>query len=245
MTGINESIIKKNLCNEEQKAVLRQALGVFKKYEDNFRVVRVPSPSISLVKQLVREQVSLHDIRYVFYDYIFISPSLLGEFRGMSLRNDEILLMFSDALKQLAVELDIFIMSSTQVNANADNSNDIRNEASIACSRAVINKADVGCIMARPTKDELKTLEPITDQIGQIPNVVTDIYKLRGGENTQTRVWSVMDLGTLRKVDLFVTDGRLEQVDIGYEKVNYAIAEALMDETALLLAELNRKGERK
>ena len=54
-----------------------------------------------------------------------------------------------------------------------------------------------------------------------------------------------MDLGTLRKVDSFVTDGRLEQVDIGYEKVNYAIAEALMDETALLLAELNRKGERK
>ena len=245
LTGINESIIKKNLCNEEQKAVLRQALGVFKKYEDNFRVVRVPSPSISLVKQLVREQVSLHDIRYVFYDYIFISPSLLGEFRGMALRNDEILLMFSDALKQLAVELDIFIMSSTQVNANADNSNDIRNEASIAGSRAVINKADVGCIMARPTKDELKTLEPITDQIGQVPNVVTDIYKLRGGENTQTRVWSVMDLGTLRKVDLFVTDGRLEQVDIGYEKVNYAIAEALMNETALLLAELNRKGERK
>lgn len=245
LTGINESVIKKNLCTPEQKEVLRQALGIFKRYEDNFRVVRVPSPSISLVKQLVREQVSLHDIRYVFYDYIFISPSLLGEFRGMALRNDEILLMFSDALKQLAVELDIFIMSSTQVNANADNSNDIRNEASIAGSRAVINKADVGCIMARPTKDELKTLEPITDEMGMVPNVVTDIYKLRGGENTQTRVWSVMDLGTLRKVDLFVTDARLEQVDIGYEKVNYAMAETLMNETALLLAELNKKGERK
>jgi replicative DNA helicase len=242
LTGINESIIKKNLCTPQQKEVVRQALGIFKRYEDNFRVVRVPSPSISLVKQLVREQVSLHDIRYVFYDYIFISPSLLGEFRGMALRNDEILLMFSDALKQLAVELDVFIMSSTQVNANADNSNDIRNEASIAGSRAVINKADVGCIMARPTKEELKTLEPITDQLGVLPNVVTDIYKLRGGENTQTRVWSVMDLGTLRKTDLFVTDARLDQVDIGYEKVNYEMAEDLMIETAQLLAELNKRG---
>ena len=244
LTGINESVIKKNLCTPEQKEVLRQALGIFEKYEENFRVVRVPSPSISLIKQLVREQVNLHDIRFVFYDYIFISPSLLGEFRGMSLRNDEILLMFSDALKQLAVELDIFVMSSTQVNAHADSSNDIRNEASIAGSRAVINKADVGCIMARPTKDELKTLEPITDEMGMIPNVVTDIYKLRGGENTQTRVWSVMDLGTLRKVDLFVTDSRLEQVDIGYEKMNYEIAEGLMKETASLLAELNKRGER-
>jgi replicative DNA helicase len=239
LTGINESIIKKGLCNEEQQKVLSEAVAVMRHFEENFYVVRVPSPSISLIKQLVREQVTLREINFVFYDYIFISPSLLGEFRGVNLRNDEILLMFSDALKQLAVELDIFIMSSTQVNANADNSNDIRNEASIAGSRAVINKADVGCIMARPTKDELKTLEAVTEKLGIEPNVVTDIYKLRGGENTQTRVWSRMDLGTLRKEDLFVTDSRLELVDIGYEKLEIVDEGELMEKTAELIAKFN------
>jgi replicative DNA helicase len=249
LTGINEAIIKKNQCTPEQKIVVQQALEVFKHYEDNFRVVRVPSPSITLIKQLVREQVTLHDIRFVFYDYIFVSPSLLSEFRGQALRNDEILLMFSDALKQLAVELDIFLMSSTQVNAHADSSNDIRNEASLAGSRAVINKADVGCIMARPTKEELKTLEPITEQLGVEPNVVTDIYKLRGGENTQTRVWSVIDLGTVRKKDLFVTDARLDQVDIGYQKSDYAFGDSAeekkkMEETMGLLADLNGRSKK-
>ena len=239
ISGINESKIKKNLCTPEEEVVLRQAVQVMTMYRSNFKVVRVPSPSISLIKQLIREQVSMHDIRYVFYDYVFVSPSLLSEFRGMSLRNDEILLMFSDALKQLAVELDVFLMSSTQVNANADHSGDIRNEASIAGSRAVINKADVGCIMARPTKEELKTLEEITKEMGIEPNVVTDIYKLRGGENTQVRIWSNMNLGTLRKTDLFVTDSRLNPIDVGYESINYSIAEELMGEASKLLAQFN------
>lgn len=239
ISGINESKIKKNLCTPEEEVVLRQAVQVMTIYRSNFKVVRVPSPSISLIKQLIREQVSMHDIRYVFYDYVFVSPSLLSEFRGMSLRNDEILLMFSDALKQLAVELDVFLMSSTQVNANADHSGDIRNEASIAGSRAVINKADVGCIMARPTKEELKTLEEITKEMGIEPNVVTDIYKLRGGENTQVRIWSNMNLGTLRKTDLFVTDSRLNPIDVGYESINYSIAEELMGEASKLLAQFN------
>ena len=243
LTGINESVIKKGLCNDEQKKVLAQAIEVMRTFEQNFYVVRVPSPSISLIKQLVREQVTLREISFVFYDYIFVSPSLLAEFRGINLRNDEILLMFSDALKQLAVELNVFMMSSTQVNANADNSNDIRNEASIAGSRAVINKADVGCIMARPSKDELKTLEAVTAALGgREPNVVTDIYKLRGGENTQTRVWSIIDLGTLRKEDLFVTNSRLEVIDIGYENIEIngiADTEELMTQTVELLAKFN------
>ena len=239
LTGINESTIKKSLCTPEEKIILKQAIEVMKEYEDNFYLVRVPNPTITLIKQLVREQVALHDIRYVFYDYIFISPSLLGEFRGMQLRNDEILLMFSDALKQLAVELDIFVMSSTQVNAKADASGDIRNEASLAGSRAVINKADVGCIMARPTKEELKTLEEVTAALQIEPNVVTDIYKLRGGENTQTRIWSYMDLGTLRRQDLFVTNSRLEQIDLDYELPEFEPDEEDEARAMGLIAKLN------
>ena len=239
LTGINESKIKRGQCNEKEKGVLSQAISIMRYYEDNFRVIRVPSPSISLIKQLVREQVMLYDINYVFYDYIFISPSLLGEFKGVNLRNDEILLMFSDALKQLAVELDVFVMSSTQVNANADNNRDIRNEASIAGSRAVINKADMGCIMARPTKEELETLGKATEIVGYLPNIVTDIYKLRGGENTQVRIWSVMDLGTLRKTDLFVTNSRLEVIDVGYEKIVYNLDKEELMKLEKIESELN------
>jgi len=176
--------------------------------------VRMPKPTIELVKTIVRENVLMHDIGYVFYDYIFISPSLLNEFKGFNLRNDEILLMFSTALKDLAVELGIFMMSSTQVNSNADSNQNIRNEGSIAGSRSIINKADIGVIMARPTKEELDFLR--TENLTSInPNIVTDVYKVRSGEWNQVRIWSNVNLGNLRKKDLFVTDARMEVLNIG------------------------------
>lgn len=123
--------------------------------------------------------------------------------------------MFSTALKDLAVELNIFMMSSTQVNSNADNNNNIRNEGSIAGSRSIINKADVGAIMARPTKEELEFLQADNDEISFLPNIVTDIYKVRSGEWNQVRIWSDVNLGNLRKKDLFVTNARMEVMNIG------------------------------
>ena len=203
LTGFNESKFRYGNFSTRENRIIKQALWIMKQYEENFFIVQMPSPRIDLVKNLVREQVMLHGIEYVFYDYVFISPSLLGEFKGVSLRNDEILLMFSTALKELAVELNICMFTSTQVNANADSNQNIRNESSIAGSRAVINKADIGMVMARPSKEEIdffaSTGEPI-------PTIVTDIYKVRSGEWTQVRIWSIVDLGNLRKEDLYMTD---------------------------------------
>lgn len=221
LSGVNEAAIKRNTWSQEQKRIVYQALKVVETFQDNLTIIRVPNPSISLLDSVIREQVILKKIKYVFYDYVFVSPSLLGEFRGQNLRNDEILLMFSDALKKLAVDLDIFIMTSTQVNAKADDNKDVRNEATLAGSRAIINKADFGCVMARPTKEELVAISDLceTEKIKweaehiepfQMPNCVTDIYKNRGGADTQMRIWSYLDLGTMKRHDYFVTDSRNE-----------------------------------
>lgn len=213
LTGMNESKFRYGQFSNKEKLIIKQALWVMKEYEDNFIIVRMPNPTIELVKNIVRENCLTKNIEYVFYDYIFISPSLLSEFKGVALRNDEILLMFSTALKELAVELGIFVMTSTQVNANADDNKNIRNEGSIAGSRAIINKADVGMIMARPTKEEIDILKDIIAINGLIPNIVTDIYKVRSGQYNQVRIWSSVDLGNLRKKDLFMTDSRLDVVN--------------------------------
>lgn len=223
LTGINEGVIKRGLASPGQWKLIQQAILVFEYFKSNLRLARIPNPSTALVKQIIREHVMRDDIRYVFYDYIFESPSLYNEFRGMNLRTDQMLFNFSDVLKNLAVELDIFIMSGTQVNAKSDSAKDIRNEAALAGARAVINKADMGCIMARPTTEELTTLREVTAEFGVEPNVVTDIFKVRGGEYTQVRVWSYMDLGILRKKDLFVTNSRLEPVNIAYQNIEFEI----------------------
>lgn len=134
----------------------------------------------------------------------------------------ELLLMFATALKDLARELQVTMFTSTQVNASADDNKNIRNEASLAGGRSTINKADNGAIMARPSKEEIDILEPLIKIYGQ-PNMVTDIFKVRGGEYTQVRIWSIVDLGRMKKQDLFITDSRLEAIDGFFEQDAYRI----------------------
>ena len=224
LSDINESKFKHGRFTPDERKVINQAKQIIKEYSSNFILVRIPNPTIELLKSKVREKVLLHDTGYVFYDYIFIGPALLNEFRGFGVRNDEVLLMMATALKDLAVELDVCVFTSTQVNANADNNTNIRNEASLAGGRATINKADNGAIMARPTKEELEILEPITSSYGR-PNLVTDIFKVRSGEWTQVRIWSVVDLGRMRREDLFITDSRLEVINDFYTGDEYNISD--------------------
>ena len=214
LTGFNETKFRYGGFTDKETRIIKQALWLMEQYQDNMHIVRMPNPTIELAKTIIRENVMLHDIEYVFFDYIHISPSLLNEFKGFNLRNDEVLLNFSTALKDLAVELNVFVMSSTQLNAKGDDNSNIKNEASLAGSRSIINKADIGVIMSRPTKEELdffRNEQGLTFE----PTIVTDVYKVRSGEWNQLRIWSDANLGNLRKVDLFATNSRLEVVPVG------------------------------
>ena len=207
LSEVNESKFKYgNFTKDEEKRIM-QAKAVIKAFKDNFQIIRIPNPTIELTKTMIRENCLIHDIGYVFFDYIFINPMLLAEFKGFNLRNDEALLMFSTALKDLAIELNVSVFTSTQVNAKVEENRNIKNESVIAGSRSIINKADNACVCSRPTNEELS----IIDKISTIkPNIVTDVFKVRSGAWSQVRIWSYFDGGTMRKRDLFITDSRFK-----------------------------------
>ena len=97
--------------------------------------------------------------------------------------------------------------------------------------------------MARPTKDELEILEPLIKVYGQ-PNMVTDIFKVRGGEYSQVRIWSIVDLGRMKKQDLFITDSRLDAIEDFFERDEYRIQNWDDDEEIRIVGfvdKLNRK----
>lgn len=246
LTDINRSRFKYADFSDRERSVIAQAIHLMKRYEENLILVKMPNPTIESVKTIVRENCIIHDIGYVFYDYIFIGPSLLNEFKGFALRNDEVLLMFATALKDLAVELDVAMFTSTQLNARGDDNKDIRNEGALAGGRSTINKADNGAIMARPTKEELEILAPLYENnIANKPNLVTDIFKVRSGEWTQVRIWSDMNLGTLKKRDLFITDSRMDPVENFNERDDYKIKswEDSEDEHLKVIVERLNNGE--
>ena len=246
LSDISEDTFRYGHFTDEEHRRLRQAIQIMKHYENNFCVLKMPNPTITTLKAQIREKCLLNDISVVFFDYIFINPGLLNEFRGFNLRNDELLLLMTTALKDLAVELNVAIITSTQVNASADDNKNIRNEASLAGGRATINKADNGAIMARPTPDEIEILEPIIKDCG-LPNLVTDIFKVRSGKWTQVRIWSQVDLGRMKKQDLFITDARLDVIkDFGSDgSVDYVIQnwdDAEFSEIKQFTDELNKEG---
>lgn len=51
------------------------------------------------------------------------------------------------------------------------------------------------------------------------PTHVMDIYKLRRGRYKNVRIWGILDLGTGRWIDLFVTDGNYRVIPINAPKI--------------------------
>lgn len=211
LTDINEEKILFGIFTPEEKERLECAFELMDTYKDNLILIQMPDPSIAQIKVMVRQQYLVNSIDNLFYDYIFSSPSLLNEYRDLKVREDIVLGIMSNALKELSTELGIFVMSATQVNAEADNKQGIRDFSCIRGARSIGDKADVGCITMRVTPEESKILERIVG--GKIPNQVTDIYKNRRGRFTNVRVWSYADLGTCRKEDLFVTDADYNPIE--------------------------------
>lgn len=238
LTEIEESKFRFNSLTAEEHQRIAQAVKLIQYYKGNLSLMRIPDPTIEQIKLMVREKVITDNIRYVFMDYIFISPGILNEFKGHNIRNDEALLLMATALKDLAIEQNISVFTSTQVNAKIDENREIRNEAALAGGRSTINKADNGIIGARPTQDELSLLKQF-DLIGDNePNLVFDVFKVRSGRWTQIRIWSQFNPGTLRLHDLYVTDSRLEPIRDFFTEQPFSVWE-LSDEKIQLLERLN------
>ena len=221
LSGVNENKILFGTYDSEEEERIQKAIWLMDTYSDNLTLARMANPNISQLQYMLRQQVLENDIGYIFYDYIFSNPALLNEFRDLRIREDVALGLMGSALKDLAVELNVFILSSTQTNAQVeDGGRQIKNESVIRGARSLADKADMGCIMARPTDEELHKVETLSNIH---PNLVTDIYKMRRGKYTQVRIWSLVDLGTCRRTDLFATDQFFKRVDIGELKQEYVM----------------------
>ena len=159
ISGINEEKILYGRYNDEERKVLEDTLKIMEIYKENFTIVQLPDPSIQLVKGTIRKECLLKEIGYVFYDYIFSSPGLLAEFRDLRIREDVALGMLSTALKDLAVELDVFMRSATQVNGDLQEIKGIRDQRCIRGAKAIADKIDCGMVTAKVNPDELVTLD--------------------------------------------------------------------------------------
>ena len=217
MTGINEDKILNNKCSEEERDRLMLAIEYLKQ-NDNLIIEYLPDPTLVTLKTIIKKHALQDDVRYVFYDYIHIGAGLVAN-RDRQMRDDVILLLLTNTLKELANELDIHISTATQLNGEYEEK-EVKNENLIRGSKAVADKADIGAITLRCNMAEEELGRAIALKAGTLaPNFITDIYKNRRGKWTGIRIWRYIDLGTCRTIDCFVTDRKGNPIDFDNVKV--------------------------
>ena len=211
LTGINEEVFLYGMFKDEDMEKIMKALDIMEQYKDYMLTAQIPNPCASVIKNLFRRYNFQKGIENFFYDYIFSSPAMLEEYRDLGLREDVCLRLFTTSLKNLATELNVFILTSTQISNDTDGG--FRNINNIRGSRAIVDLVDFACIMSRPSQEEQKEIEGFQKLFNFSPNCVTDVFKNRRGRWTQVRIWSYNDLGTCRKYDLFITTPDMKPIE--------------------------------
>jgi hypothetical protein len=144
---------------------------------------------------------------------------MINQFSKNNIREDVILMMMANQLKQIAHDYNIFIFSATQVNALAmgDDEMQFKDEKSIRGAKAIADKADVGYVMTKVTEKGWNSVKPTLEQavreklldpsiLDTRPSHVLDIYKMRRGRYKMIRIWTRIHLGTGEREDLFITN---------------------------------------
>ena len=203
ISGVNEEKILLNMYTEDEKKLIDKAIYIMEKYEKNFIIENIADPTIQNVKSTITNHIITNGIQYIFYDYVFTSPGLMSEFKASGLREDVVLMMLSNTLKEIAAERNVFIMTASQLNGDWAKSL-VRNANMLRGAKSLADKIDCGMIGVRITKEELDKVEPYCNNMK--PTIVIDIYKNRRGKLCDKKIFRVFDYGTCRTTDLFVTD---------------------------------------
>jgi replicative DNA helicase len=145
------------------------------------------------------------------------------EFSKTGLREDVVLMMLSNTLKEIASDYGVFVYTGTQVSRGWEKAQ-FRNENFLAGSKAIADKIDFGIIGIKLTDEDKEKIEPLllADGIDKKPNIVLDVYKNRRGRIVNAKIFVDFDYGTCRRTDLIMTDTNFNKWNMGVGRVEYS-----------------------
>ena len=208
LSNVNEEHILNNtyVGNEEERVM--QAADIL--CAAPLYVEELPDFSLQDVEDTIKKNIREHDVKYVFEDYIHSSMKILEEITrrsgGVKLREDNVLFMLSNKLKDICNQYGVFVMSATQLNGDYKDS-ETPDQNLLRGAKAIADKIDYGAILLPVKQDELTKLEPIlATGIFDRPTIKISIYKNRRGRYKGVYLWCKADLGTCRIQPMFCTD---------------------------------------
>ena len=226
ISNVNEEhIIDGKYEGDEEERVLEAAKIIT---NSSLYVEHLPDFSLQDVENKIKRNIRDHDIRYVFHDYIHTSMKILEEITrrsgGVRLREDNILFMLSNKLKDICNQYGIFIMSATQLNADYQDS-ETPDQNLLRGAKSIADKIDFGAILLLAKEKDFQGLEQILDTgTFERPSIKISIYKNRRGRYKGIYLWCKADLGTCRIKPMFATGWDYELIPIDDTRINIASA---------------------
>lgn len=118
VSGVNEAHILDGKYEEGEEERVDKAIEYINSAPLYIEIC--PDFTIQEIERLIKKYKREKQIQYFHFDYIHMSASLISEIssvsKGMKLREDQILFLFVDKMKNLCNTLDIHFSSGTQLN---------------------------------------------------------------------------------------------------------------------------------
>lgn len=157
LSGVDEeNILNGDYSNDEEDRVRKAAAIIVK---SPIWIEILPDFSLNDIENTVRKHAIDNKVNFVIFDYIHTSLKILEEITkrsgGVRLREDNVLYMLAIRLKDLANELEVFILTGTQLNADWV---DVKegNQNLLRGAKAIADKIDFGTIVLPVTETDLK-----------------------------------------------------------------------------------------
>ena len=216
LANVNEEHIINGEYYSGEEDRVEKAIEIIKKAP--LFIEELPDFSLKDVENKIKKNIRDHNVKYVFHDYVHTSLKILEEITrksgGVRLREDNVLFMLSTRLKDICNQYGVFILSSTQLNADYKDAK-IPDQNLLRGAKAIADKIDVGMIMLGVTDSDLESLDNILkENIFDTPTIKISIYKNRRGRYKGVYLWCKSDLGTCRVEPMFCTNYGYEMVSI-------------------------------
>lgn len=217
LSNVNEEHIINGRYEGNEEERIMQAAAILS--EGKVFIDELPDFSLQDIENHIKKNIREHDVKYVFHDYIHTSMKILEEITrrsgGVRLREDNILFMLSNKLKDICNQYGVFILSSTQLNADYQDS-ETPDQNLLRGAKSIADKIDYGSVLLPVKEKDLKSLENILAKTTfPKPTIKMSIYKNRRGRYKGIYLWCKADLGCCRVQPMFATgwDYELIQMD--------------------------------
>ena len=95
LSGVNEEHILTGNYNLGELERVKYAAGIIQKYKDYFIIEEISEPNLQNVEATIKKYATVDGVRFVFFDYIHSTASMIGQFTKNNVREDERLRVMS------------------------------------------------------------------------------------------------------------------------------------------------------